>query len=136
MSTTTILWQAPSQTGICVDPRPTSSGMSDAPDTITTTLTTSNQGELMTKTHNTRTKTLAYALAGLGALALVLWITAPTANTGDIAPTSPVSTTAYWTILAVVAAVALLVITPLAILGGPKIMRGWMHRTDDGAIDN
>lgn len=90
---------------------------------------------MMTKTLGTRTTTLAYALAGLaafaGLLALVIWTITPAERGGDITPQSPVDVTAYWTILGVTAAITLLVITPLALLSGPKIVRRWIHRNDD-----
>ncbi|OZC42424.1 hypothetical protein CH289_27500 [Rhodococcus sp. RS1C4] len=91
---------------------------------------------MMTKTHNTRNAAIFRALTGLvaiGVLALVLWISAPTANTGGLAPESPVSTTTYWTMIGVTAAITVFVFVPLAFLVGPKIIRRWIHRTNDSS---
>jgi hypothetical protein len=92
---------------------------------------------MMTKTHNTRIKTITYTLAGLaafaGLLALVIWTITPTEQGSGIAPQSPVDITTYWIIVAAAIALTFLVILPVSTLLAPKLMRRWTHRADDSA---
>lgn len=106
--------------------------MSDPPGTITDNYDANRRGESTNMNKNDAPSIVRmFALPGLVALAacaFVLWIIAPTDNTGGIAPEAPVSTTTFWVIVASGAAIVLLVLLPVAMLLGPRIIRRRYNR--------